>query len=69
MFNLATKKNEFSESLRLKNKNTIMETSTISRFLERILCKGFHKVQDVVKQKQLKTIGRQEMAASDSSQS
>ena len=49
----------------------IMETLTISRLLERILRKELHKMQDVVKKKtkQLKTIGRQDIAASDSSQS
>ena len=52
----------------------IMETLTISRFLEGIPREEFHKVQDVVrsrrrKQKQLKTIGRQNIAASDSNQS
>ena len=29
----------------------VMETLTICRLLERILCKEFHKVQDVVKKK------------------
>ena len=46
---------------KLEDENMIMETLTISRFLEGILCKEFHKVQDVVKKKtiyfkQLKTI-------------
>ena len=47
----------------------IMETLTISRLLERILRKEFHKVQDVVKKKTkaVETIGRQDIAASDSS--
>ena len=41
-----------------------METLTISRFLEEILRKEFHKVQDV----QI-YIGRQDIAALDASQS
>ena len=49
----------------------IIEALTISRLLERILRKELHKVQDFVKKKQkrLKTIGRQDIATSDSSQS
>ena len=49
----------------------IMETLTISRFLEEILRKEFHNVQDVErrKQKQFKTIDRQDIATSDSCQS
>ena len=43
------KKNEFSE--KLKDKNMIMETLKMSMFLEGILSKEFHKVQDVVKKK------------------
>ena len=57
---------------KLKKENTIMETLTISRFLEGILRKEFHKVQDVVKKKTKAVenyIGRQGIAAWDSSQS
>ena len=50
----------------------IMGTLTISRFLKRILRKKLHKVQDVVK-KNTKAfesyVGRQDIPASDSSQS
>ena len=42
-------KNEFSKQL--KDESMIIETLTISRFLEGILSKEFHKVQDVVKKK------------------
>ena len=52
------KRSEFSE--KLKDENMIMETLTISRVLEETLCKEFYKGQDVVKQ--LKTIGRQDIA-------
>ena len=38
-------------SKELKDENMIMETLAISRFLEGILRKEFHKVQDVVKKK------------------
>ena len=47
MFNSATKKNEFSE--KLKDENMLMQTLTISRFLEGIPHKEFYKVQDVKK--------------------
>ena len=43
------RKNEFSE--KLKDENMAMKTLTISRILEGILRKEFHKMQDVVKMK------------------
>ena len=50
----------------------IWETLLIPRFLKGILRKEFHRVQDVVKEETKaaeNVIGRQDIAASDSSQS